>query len=469
MESNKINLSIEFLKKLIKDTEWENKVYIAGGAVRDEILGEPIKDIDLLIDHPNGGILFAVWITKKLKIYTMGNPIVYPRFGTAKFNLRKQIYKGVDLSDVEVECVMPRKEEYSEGDRKPDVTSGTLKDDVDRRDFTVNSLLKNLSNDEILDLTGMGKNDIEKGIIRTPLNPDVIFSEDPLRMMRAIRFTVKYNWILPIFMIESIKRNSKKIQYISMERIQEELNKMLLTNSPDKAIRLMVITKLSNYIFPEINKLINLKQNKYHKYDAFKHTLNVLKNTPPNLITRLSALFHDIGKYKTKVVINDEIHFYEHDDAGYYITRDIMKRLHYSRSLIEPVSLLVKEHMRTKFAGDEGKISNKSLRKLKLIFGPYLNDALDLIHADNISHSNDHNMPNQIKNIRKKLEELDEIDKEYSKNLPLNGNDIMAILNISGGPIVGKLLNILNEFYLEDPSLSKDDLKNIVIDIYNNM
>lgn len=466
MEFNKINLSIELIKQTIKDTEWENKIYIAGGAVRDEILGENIKDIDLLVDFPNGGILFSIWITKKLGIYTKGNPVIYPRFGTSKFNLRKQFYKGVDLSEIEVECVMPRKEIYKEGDRKPDVISGTLKDDVDRRDFTINSLLKNLSNDDILDLTGMGRMDIEKGIVRTPLDPDIIFSDDPLRMMRAIRFTVKYNWILPMFMINSIKKNSKRIQYISMERIQDELNKMLMTKNPDKAIRLIVITKLSNYIFPEINKLINLKQNKYHKYDAFKHTLHVLKNTPPDLITRLAALFHDIGKYKTKTIENNEIHFYGHDDIGYHITIDIMRRLHYSRSLIEPVSLLVKEHMRTKFSGDDGKISNKTLRKLKQIFGPYLENALDLIHADNISHSNNHNMPNQINNIRKKLYQLRELDKNYSEKCPLNGVDVMKILNIEGGPIVGKILNYLNDIYLDNPSLSKEELEDIVKNIH---
>jgi len=299
----KVKAAVGLIKQTIKGTEWEGKVFIAGGAVRDELMGNDPKDVDLLINVPDGGIKFADWITTELGIHTKGNPVIYPRFGTAKFSLRRQKFNGEDLSDIDIECVMPRKETYFEGDRKPDVSQGTLKDDVFRRDFSVNSLLKDLSTDEILDLTGMGKDDIKAGIVRTPLDPDVIFTDDPLRMLRAVRFTTKYGWKLPLFMIRSLKRNAKKLQNISSERIREELDKMLLTKTPDKAIRLLQILGLSKYIFPELDKLIKMKQNKFHKYDAMRHTLEVLKNTPPDLVTRLSALLHDVGKGKTKTEI----------------------------------------------------------------------------------------------------------------------------------------------------------------------
>ena len=300
MKPEQIKAAVDLIKTTIKNTEWEGKVFIAGGYVRDELMGNEPKDVDLLINVPDGGILFAEWFTKKLGIHTKGNPVIYPRFGTAKFNLRRQKHNGMDLSDIDIECVMPRKEKYNVGDRKPDVEQGTLKDDVDRRDFTTNSLLKNLSSGEILDLTGMGKDDIKNGIVRTPLDPDVIFTDDPLRMLRAVRFATKYSWKLPMFMIRSLKKNAKKLELISSERIQEELNKMLLTKNPDKAIRLLQILGLSKYIFPELDKLIKMKQNKFHKHDAMRHTLEVLKNTPPDLVTRLSALLHDIGKSKTR-------------------------------------------------------------------------------------------------------------------------------------------------------------------------
>lgn len=362
---------------------------------------------------------------------------------------------------------MPRKEKYEEGSRDPHVSHGTLKDDVDRRDFTVNSLLKNLTSGEILDLTGMGKDDIKNGIIRTPLNPDVLFTEDPLRMLRAIRFTVKYDWKLPMFMLKSMKKNSKKIQYISSERIRNELNKMLVTNNPDKAIRLLQITNLSKYIFPELDKLINLKQNKHHKYDAMKHTLEVLKNTPPDIITRLSALFHDIGKYKTKEIIENEIHFYNHENVSAFIAKDIMKRLHYPKIIILAVTNAINKHMSTKQFGDDGKISDKVLRKLKRDLGPHLQNTLDLIHADNISHSDSSNMPNQIPNIKKRYDILDKEEKKIPKKLPFNGNFIMEVLKIKGGPIVGKILKVLDDMYLEDPHMDNNEIIEIIHKAYD--
>jgi poly(A) polymerase len=467
---DKIKTALDFITQTIKGTEWEGKVYMAGGGVRDEIMGNPPKDIDLLINVPDGGIKFAEWITKELGIYRKyRNPVIYPRFGTAKFTLRKQKHNSVDISDVDIECVMPRKEVYTKGDRKPDVYQGTLKDDVDRRDFTSNSLLKDLSSGEILDLTGMGRDDIKKGIIRTPLDPDIIFTEDPLRMLRAVRFSVKYDWDLPLFMIRSIKRNAKQLQNISSERIQEELNKMIVTDFPDKAIRIIQITGLSKYIFPELDKLKNLTQNKFHKYDAMRHTLEVLKNTPPDLITRLAALFHDIGKAKTKEIIDNEIHFYEHEKIGSFIVRDIMKRLRYPSEIINAVVAAVENHMRTKQTGDEGKISDRSLRKLRQDLGDHLQSTLDLIHADNISHSEESNMPNQVSNIRRRFVELEEKDKNAPKKSPLNGDDIMDILGIKKGPIVGKILKILGDMYLDDPNMSKEELTEIVKKSYEEL
>ena len=464
---NKMNAAYDFIKLQIKNSEWDNKVYAAGGYVRDELFGKIPKDLDLMIDKENGGIEFADWITKKLEIYRKGsNPVVYPRFGTAKFNLRGIKFKGYDLSDLDIESVMPRTEKYEKGSRKPDIEFSSLKRDSERRDLTVNSMFKNLSNDEILDLTGMGKEDLKKGLVRSPIDPDIIFDEDPLRMMRVIRTTVKYNWKLPLFMMRSLKKNAKKLEYISKERVQEELNKMLLTDNPDKAIKLLQILGLSKYIFPELDKLIKMKQNKFHKYDAMRHTLEVLKNTPPDLITRLSALLHDIGKGKTKEIIDNEIHFYEHEKIGAFMTRDILRRLRYPREIINAVVLAVDNHMRTKQTGDEGKISDKALRKLKMELGPHLDQILDLVHADNISHSAQSNMPNQVSNIRKRFKELEIKDKSVGIKPPLDGNDIMEVLGISKGhnPVIGRLISVLKDKYLEDPTMTREEAIAIVKD-----
>ena len=457
---DKTKAAYDFIKSQIKGTEWDNIVYAVGGYVRDEILGTIPKDLDLMINKENGGIDFANWITKKLGIFREGkNPVIYPRFGTAMFNLRHQTHKGVDLSYIDIECVMPRSEKYKSGSRNPEVNFSTLKIDSERRDITINSLFKNLTNDEILDLTGMGKEDIKNGIVRSSIDPDIIFDEDPLRMMRVIRATVKYGWTLPLFMIRSLKKNAKKLQNISQERIQEELNKMLLTNNPDKAIRLLQILGLSKYIFPELDKLIGMKQNKHHQYDAMRHSLEVLKNTPKDLVTRLSGLLHDIGKAKTQQIIDNETHFYDHEMVGAYMARDILHRLRYPKEICDAVFIIINNHMRTKHSGDEGDISDRTLRKLKMDLGPHLEQTLDLINADNISHSAQSNMPNQVSNIRKRFKELEEKDKGTNIKPPLDGNEIMEILGITKGrhPVIGKLIELLKDKYLDDPTMSKEE------------
>ncbi len=455
--------AIDFLSTKIRKSKFRGKVYVAGGYVRDEMLGLDPKDIDLVVELPNGGIAFAEWLTKLMGVYKKNsNPVIFPKFGTAKFQLYGVNWKGHDLSNLEIEVVMTRKEKYSDDKgRKPDVSPGTLKDDVERRDFTVNSMLKDLTTGEIVDLTGMGVRDLKLGVVQTPMDPDVIFDEDPLRMLRAVRFAVKYNWKLPMFMIRSMKKNSNKLKKISAERIQSELNKMLMTKSPDKAIRLLQITGLNKHIAPELDVLIGMGQNKYHDKDVMKHTLAVLKGVPAKLETRLAALFHDVGKGQTKTVVDNTVHFYQHEEVSGELARSIMKRLKYPNEVIEKVVIRVQNHMRTKSAGDEGNISDKALRKLSRKLGDHLEDTLDLIHADNVAHHPDHNMPNQVTNIRKKLATLKAISPSTTK-LPINGKEIMRELGIKGGPWIGKLLALVQDALDEDPQLSKTRAMEIV-------
>jgi poly(A) polymerase len=463
MEGIREKLAVDLLSDLVKQSPYKGKVYLAGGYVRDEFMGIDPKDIDLVVELPDGGIEFAKWVTKKLGIYSASNPVIYPRFGTAKFNLRGVNYKGEDLSDIDIECVMARQEKYADDSRKPDVSVGSLKQDVERRDFTVNSLLKDLTTGEVLDLTGMGKDDIKKGIVRTPLNPDVIFADDPLRMLRAVRFTVKYGWTLPLWMIRSIKKNAHLLDSpkISKERVRDELNKILVTGAPEKAIRLMQITGMSTQVAPELDRLIGLKQNKYHKWDANKHTLLVLKNTPADLRTRLAALFHDIGKSTTKSVVDNEVHFYEHEDVSADVAEDIMTRLKYPTEVIKPVVAAVRNHMRLKGAGMEGEIiSDKALRKLQVELGDHLESTLDLMHADNISHGTEYDMPKQIPAIRSRLQTVGVVKGKVK--LPITGNDVMAELKLKPGAMIGKLLKVVEDAYYDNPNLTRTDALKLV-------
>ena len=463
LEAAKEQLALDFIKQQISKSRFKGKVYLAGGGVRDELLGLPLKDIDLLIDMPNGGIEFANWLTRKLGIWSSGNPVIFQKFGTAKFNLRGVKYKGIDLSDIDIEVVMPRTEKYTYGSRKPEVSGGTLAQDVERRDFTVNSLLKDLTTGEIKDLTGMGKADIKKGIIRTPLDPDTIFKDDPLRMLRAIRFTVKYNWILPLWMIKSIKRNAHMIKHISMERIRDELDKMIVTGSPDKAIRLLQMTGITKYVMPELDLLIGLKQNKYHMWDANKHTLEVLKGVPPDVKTRLAALFHDIGKAETKEIIDGAIHFYKHEEVGERIARDIMKRLKYPNTVIDSVAKSVGSHMRLKQAGKKGEIiTDKSLRKLKLDLGDHLEQTLDLMHADNSAHAAEYSLASQIPGVRKRLKNLKDAPTNQRIPIPIDGRDVMQHLNIRPGPLVKIMLDVVSDAWLGNPAISRQQALDLI-------
>ncbi len=467
-EVKKEEAALDYLTQLVKSGPFKGRVSLAGGAVRDMELGLSPKDLDVVVTGGiDAGMDFAKWACQHMGNYKEGsNPVIFPNYGTAKFTLSGVNHNGLDLSDVDIESVATRKEKYTTGSRKPEVSAGDLEDDVFRRDFTVNSLLKDLTTGEILDLTGMGKDDIKKGIVRTPLNPDVIFTDDPLRMLRAVRFTVKYNWQLPRFMIKSMKKNADKLANISFERIRDELSKMLVTGYPAKAIKLMKVTGLLQYVIPEFKAAVNMTQNKHHKQGfagtVFGHTLDVLSKTKPNLIARLGAMLHDIGKTKTKTVVDNEAHFYAHEMVGADMAREILTRLKYPNEIIEPVVLAVKNHMRLKQAGKEGeKATDKTLRKFAVDMGEHLEDVLDIIHSDNISHGEHSTMPNQIPNLIGRIDKLKNTIPTKGQKLPVSGDDLMA-LGLKPGPLYKELLDLVRDKRLENPNATKEEYLDMI-------
>jgi len=468
-EGIKENAALEYLHQLVQSGPFRGRVFLAGGAVRDMELGKDPKDLDVVVTGDlNSGMDFAKWATQTMGNYKFdSNPVLFPAYGTAKFTLKGIVHKQIDLSDVDIEAVATRKEKYSDGSRKPEVSKGDLGDDVRRRDFTVNSLLKDLTTGEILDLTGQGRDDIKKGVVRTPLDPDIIFSEDPLRMLRAIRFTMKYDWELPMFMIRSLRKNADKLQNISQERIRDELNKMLLTGSPERAIKLLKVSGLLRFVIPEFLPAVRMTQNVHHKRDVFGHTLDVLKSTDSVLLQRLIALFHDIGKTVTRSVTPTGVHFYGHEDAGADMTRAIMQRLKYPSEIIDAVVLGVANHMKLKHGGDDAvQLSDKTLRKFKIALGDKLEDVLSVIHADNTAHSEASSMPNQIANVRDRLKSL-ESSTPSSPKLPINGGDLIA-MGVKPGPVFSKILSAVTEKWYEDPEISKSTALHIAKSIVNS-
>lgn len=457
LESTDEYTILEFLKNKIQGTEWENKVFLAGGAVRDEIMGKAPKDLDFtIIGGLDAGINFATWLGKELGNFKQdSNPVIYPKFGTAKLSLNNN---NQDLPSIELEFVAPRKEEYRHGSRKPIVVAGNIEDDANRRDLTINSLLKNISTGEILDISGKGIEDIKNGVIRTTQDAEVIFKEDPLRMLRAIRFASKYNFDMQTDVIKNIRKNAQLINTISSERIRDEIDKMLMTTEPKKAFRLMKITGLLSHIIGEFDAAVGMKQNAHHKDDVFMHSMDVLSKTPPNLKTRLMGLFHDIGKTLTKSVSPEgSVHFYEHEQVGADMVKKIMTRLKYPNDLIDAVVAGVKNHMRLKHGGPEGEnLSDKTLRKFVVSVGQNLEDILDLIHADNIAHSEHSSMPKQIEVVKKRLENLNmQLDKNKPK-LPINGNDLIKA-GFKQGKSIGAAMTAVEDAYYENPNLTYDE------------
>ena len=453
MTEQNLQLIVNKLCDLIKGTIWENHVYVVGGAVRDFVMRREVNDIDIAVDLPFGGVGFAEWITRELGVYKKGsNPVIYGNFGTAQFK----------LNGVEFETVMSRQEAYEEGSRKPIVKFGTIEQDVFRRDFTINSLILNVSNNSLQDLTAQGILDLEDGRIRTTSDPDSIFKEDPLRMLRAARFASQLSeekhFKLEKNTLLGMVNNSKELNTISRERIRDELSKILLSANPILGIDLLFYTNLMEYIIPDFENIVGLTQNKYHSYDVYGHTLLTIMKTPNILVVRLAALIHDIGKQNT--VVKNEAgtnSFHGHENESAKMATKILTDLRFPKAIVESVSKIIKLHMITKQWGPNAEnVTDKSLRKLQKKAGNDLVNLLLLIHADNNSHAKDYNMPNQVHEIKNRFDALEK--KKEPKKMPINGNDIMTFFRVETGKKVGELLKLAEDIFLDDPTILKNEL-----------
>jgi len=431
---------LEKIKKTIQGTKFENKTFVAGGFARDMILGMPNKDIDFCVELVNGGVELCEFLSKELN---GTNVVIFERFGTAQ----------TVIDDWELEFVMTRKETYTEENgRDPEVVFGTIQEDVFRRDFTINSLLLNISTEEIVDLTGKGKEDLKNGIIRTTSDPNVIFDEDPLRILRCIRFSSRFKFIIEEETFKCIKKFAPKLTTLSKERIQDEFIKILSTeDSCLFAIPHFVELDLIQHIgLPELIQTINMEQNSFHDKDVFGHIMDVVKNSKNTSLHRLTALLHDIGKVNTKSIDDsDVIHFYEHELESKKIAERFMKELKFSNDQIELVSCAVENHMRI-----TSDITKRKLRKIRFELGDekYL-FLLDLCEADRLSHKD-----SDISHIKLAREVQALEPKITSSTLLINGNDIMTLFNLKPCKKVGILLDKVKEMTFDNPLVTKNEL-----------
>lgn len=445
---------IETVQELIAGTEWEGHVFAVGGCCRDELLGLPIKDVDLVVDLPNGGIRFAEWL--EANGHTAGHVVVYQSFGTAMFRLTA-------FPDEELECVMTRKEKYPDRtSRNPVTVYGTLEEDCLRRDLTINALYVDVSSGSLLDMTGQGVDDIRNHMIRTPSDPDLTYDDDPLRILRCVRFASRFGWEISSETYAGMIRNVSRLSIITSERLRDELFKMLTGPRPVMAMELLRNTGAMHYVIPEFDTAFDMSQNEYHTGTVWEHTLAVVGGVVGSSIEIcLAALLHDIGKTVTRTESEGKIHFIGHEKEGARIAEAIMRRLNCSNCFIKQVSFLIRHHMDVKPYGSLAEnMKPKRLRRLMYLCGTEecFRDLMSLIDADNKAHSEVHAMPMQVTEIIRKMEAMKaEGSAMFGYKLPLSGKDIMEIKGIKPGPAV----KLCNEYLLKlafvNPLRSKEE------------
>ena len=465
----------KLFKVLLPKSPFRNKAFAVGGYVRDELLGIDSKDLDVVVEMKGGAEKITHWIHSKFPSATSRPHQLGAGYPIWAITFKEHVTHGGKVYRTkggEIEFADSQKEIYPDpNSRRRETRPGTLQEDNERRDFTVNMLLKDLSSGEIKDLSGQSLNDIKKGVLRGYPGVDLnrTFKEDELRMMRLVRFQAKYGWRVPLDVIKIVKSNAAGIKNVSGERIRDELVKLMEIGKLKQGIRFMNTLGLLKYVLPEIEEMQGVMHDTtrghHQEGSVYKHTLLVLQSAKPGVVNQLAALLHDVGKPKTQEILIDKITFLGHDKVGAEMAEAVMRRLKFEGKVIRKVKHMVENHMRPHglVFGDE-PTSKKALRKFVRKVGEEMVDSiLDLAEADQLG-----NLPpkNLIPALRERIEEAMEIPMT-SKPI-LNGGEIMRLLRLKPGPEIGEAMAFLkdqqDEYAGNGKVLSKNDAMGLLLD-----
>ena len=429
------------------------QIYLVGGAVRDGILGIETKDFDFTTNASSEDSI------KMLNKNDYKTTEIGRAFGTIE----------TTVGDYSIHITTYREDKYNKDSRKPEIkTSGELEIDLSRRDFTVNAIAYDINNSEIIDPHG-GLKDLSEGLIRTPDTADISFSDDPLRMLRACRFVSTHGFTPNNELFKAISKNVERIEIVSTERIRDEFTKLLTGKEPSLGLKAFVESGLSELIMPELNELKIEVDPKHHHKDVYEHTMVVLDRVSPTLISRMSALLHDIGKPKTKGIENGKVHFRHHEVVGAKMSKKILKRLKYDNETIKKVSLLVENHLRPHTF--KMGWTDSAVRRYIIDAGGLLEELNDLVRAD-ITTKN----KAKYEEINKYLDEMEERIKEVAEKEelsklrpPISGDEIMDMFDLEPGPSVGVIMKALYEQRINDGEVSKEEAIKLAEQVYKKL
>lgn len=418
------------LLRLLKQSATERgaQAWVVGGYVRDKLLGRDPINPDVVVE---GGSALEI-AAHFARLAGAQPPVVFERFGTAQ----------VTLPDRLVEFVSARAESYAPDSRKPDVRQATLDEDLRRRDFTVNALVMDLDG-KIHDPLGTGLADLEAHILRTPADPVQTFSDDPLRMLRAVRFAAQLGFELAPNMLPAMRQMRDRLAppVVSVERTADELRKMLVSGRPRLALELLDEGGLLEVVLPEITACKGVAQGGYHTHDVFGHTLLTVEHTRPDLLLRVAALFHDVGKPSTA---KGDGTFIGHEEVGSVMAKAALERLRFAQKEIEVVELLVRLHLRPVFYKSEW--TDGAVRRLIKDAGAQLDRLMALARADIAASA--YPEPEKLDELQARIDAVN--SERPSRLAPLiSGEEIMEIRGIGPGPEVGRLKQRLEELVID--------------------